>query len=225
MRSQFTTAVRIAAVCMVASGTTTMALGSDTPIVVGAAVGGSSQSVGESDRPYLGPGFGGTVWSAIAFGDAILRGRLSIGGEASLNGNLTGEQSERVSGGANQLLSQHRDGVFSVVVKVRSSPTSRFQIAAGAGVGVSRRHTERTGTFVRDFPTGTGTPVTEILTDNVVALSGAVDLSFSLSRHMGICGLVRIYRMVDDDRLPDGVVKRGVSSVIVRYGAGGQFRF
>jgi hypothetical protein len=78
---------------------------------------------------------------------------------------------------------------------------------------------------VRDFPPVAESPVKEILVDNVVALTGAVDLSFALNRHTGIAGLVRIYRIVDDDRLPDGVVERGVSSVIVRYGAGGQFRF
>jgi hypothetical protein len=56
MRSRFTTSVDIAAVCVLVSGTTTVALASDTLIVVG--------------------------------------------GEASLNRKLTGEQSERVPGGA-----------------------------------------------------------------------------------------------------------------------------
>jgi hypothetical protein len=161
----------------------------------------------------------------VALGDKLLGRRISIGGEASLNGNLTGDQAERVPGGVNQLLSRHHDWIFSGVVKAQSSPTSKFHIAAGGGVGIAHRRTERAGMFVRDFSPVAESPVKEILVDNVVALTGAVDLSFALNRHTGIAGLVRIYRMVDDDRLPDGVVKRGVSSVIVRYGAGGQFQF
>ena len=119
-------------------------------------------------------------------------------------------------------MSRHHDWIFSavessIVTNIKISYCSRRRRR------VARRRTERAGTFVRDFPPVAAGPVTESLVDDVVALTdNVVALT---DRYMGIGGLARIYRMVDDDRLPDGVVKRGVSSFIVRYGAGGQFRF
>lgn len=211
--------------CLMVSGTATVVVASDSRVVVGAAVGGSSQSPGKSDRPYLGPGFGGTTESAVIFGDAVLRSVFSVGGEASPAGNLSGEQVERVPGGANQLSSTHRDSIFSGVVKARWSPVSRIQIAGGGGAGLAHRHTVRTGNFVRDFPAGLAGPVAETLTDNVLALTGLVDATVLLNGRFGIAALFRVYKLHDEDRLPDGVVKRGVSSVVVRYGAGGLVRF
>ena len=53
----------------------------------------------------------------------------------------------------------------------------------------------------------------------------SVDAAVRVNRHLGFITFFRIYKLDDDDRLPDGVVKRGVSSVIARYGVGGQLRF
>ena len=150
---------------------------------------------------------------------------VSVGGDASFSGDLTGQQFERVSGGANQLMSRHRDSIFSGVVKARSSPSSIVQLAAGGGVGLARRHTVRTGIFVRDFQPRTAVTVSEMLKDNVVAFSGVVDATVRVNKRLGLIALFRIYKLDDDDRLPDGVVKRGVSTVIARYAVGGQLRF
>lgn len=216
----------IAVIGTVVSGAATLAVAAENPVAVfGSVLGASSQSEGASDRPYLGPGFGGTAPSAIVFGDAILRPMLSVGGEASFGGTITGQQSERVSGGSNQLLSRHRDWIFSAVVKAHSPATSIVQISAGGGVGLARRHTVRTGSFVQDFPPRAGGTVSETLEDNVVAFTGAVDAAVRVNGHLGLLALFRLYKLDDDDRLPDGVVKRGVSSVVVRYGVGGQLRF
>jgi hypothetical protein len=70
-----------------------------------------------------------------------------------------------------------------------------------------------------------GIAVSETLEDNVVAFTGAVDAAVRVNSHLGLRALFRIYKLDDDDRLPDGVVKRCVSSVIGRYGVGGQLRF
>ena len=59
----------------------------------------------------------------------------------------------------------------------------------------------------------------------VFALTGAVDGVVAAGNRVGIVGLFRLYYLIDDDLLPDGVVRRGVSSVIFRYGAGVQVRF
>jgi len=40
-----------------------------------------------------------------------------------------------------------------------------------------------------------------------------------------LCGSSVAVLLGDKDRLPDGVVRSGVSSVIVRYGVGAQVRF
>jgi hypothetical protein len=217
--------LRTAAVCFVVSSTATRVVMAETRAVAGITIGGSSQGIGESDRPYLGPGFGGTTWSSVVFGEVVVQSHLSLGGEASINGTLTGDQFERVPGGANQLASRHRDSIFSGMVKVRSSPASRFQVAAGGGVGLAWRRTIRTGHFASDFPPAVLGPVTETLDDAVPALTGAIDAAVRAGDRLGIVVLVRLHKLKDPDRLPDGVVKRGVSSLIVRYGAGVQVQF
>ena len=72
MCANATTWLGIVMMATVVSGTATVPVAAaDTPVVVfGSAVGASSQTEGASDRPYLGPGFGGTALSAIVFGDA-----------------------------------------------------------------------------------------------------------------------------------------------------------
>jgi hypothetical protein len=217
--------VSVTAVCFIVIGPATRLALAGTDGVSGITIGGSSQAVGESDQPYLGPGFGGTTWSSIAFGEAVIRQHWSVGGEASINGSLTGEQFERVSGGANQLMSRHRDSIFSAIVKVRSPPASRFQVAAGGGAGLAWRHTIRVGHFAGDSSPAVLDPVTETLDDAVPVLTGAVDAVVRAGDRLGIVALIRLHKLEDEDRLPDGVVKRGVSSLIVQYGAGVQIQF
>jgi hypothetical protein len=225
MNSRVTAWFPIPVMLVTMLGPATQRVAADTPVVFGSVVGASSQAEGASDRPYLGPGFGGTALSAIVFGDANLRPKVSIGGEASFGGTITGQQAERVAGGSNQLLSRHRDWIFSAVLKAHSPASSMVQFSAGGGVGVARRHTVRTGNFMQDVPPRPGRTVSETLEDNVVAFTGAVDAALRVNGHLSLITLFRIYKLDDDDRLPDGVVKRGVSSLVARYGLGGQLRF
>jgi hypothetical protein len=106
----------------------------------------------------------------------------------------------------------------------------RLQLAAGGGAGFARRQTTRTGTFgAITFGSSSVSlvpePATEELSDVVVALTGGVDGVFAMNPRSGVLGIVRVHKLVDDDRVPDGVVQRGVSSWIVRYGIGAQIRF
>jgi hypothetical protein len=197
----------------------------DSWITVGAAVGLSTQAAGDSDRPYLGPGFGGTSLSSIIFVDAALNSAISVGGEVSLAADITGSQDERVSGGSNALLSQHHDTIFSAVFKVNIPASNQFHLAAGGGIGLAGRETNRTGTFRPNVPPFLLTPVAENLSDTVLALTGCVDGVIAIRNRIGILGLVRVHYLADNDRGPGGVVHRGVSSLIVRYGVGAQIRF
>jgi len=72
-------------------------------VLVGAALGQSHQEAGASDRPYLGPGFGGTAISGIGMIDVSVGSHVSVGGEVSAAGSISGAQSERVAGGNNAL--------------------------------------------------------------------------------------------------------------------------
>ena len=210
------------------SGSTVLA--AEERITLGVGIGQSNQSAGRSDRPYLGPGFGGTSLGAVIVVDFPLGSIGSIGLEASLADDITGEQDERVPQGSNHLLSRHHDTIVSGLWKGRASVSRRLQVAAGGGAGFARRQTTRTGTFGSITFGSTSVPlvtrpVTEELSDGVVALTGGVDGVFALNPRVGVLGLVRIHRLIDDDRLPDGVVQRGVSSWIARYGIGAQIRF
>lgn len=186
----------------------------------GVVFGVSSQSAGKSDSPYLGPGFGGTATAALFFVDAAITPLISAGAEASVAGDISGTQDQRVSQGSNHVLSEHRDIVFSGVIKVHSAESRRISAAGSVGVGVARRRTRRSGTFASTSPSPVIMPVDEQLSTEVLALTGGVDATVAVSASLRILGLVRVHRLADDDRLADGVVRRGVSSVIVRYGAG-----
>jgi len=201
-------------------------LGAANPqITVGAGIGQSTQEAGDSDQPYLGPGFGGTSVASVVFVDAAITSTISLGGEVSLAGDITGTQYERGTGGGYTLLSQHHDTVFSGVVKLRTPPPNRFQVAAGAGLGLARRETNRTGTFVSDTPPFVSTPVVESLSDSVLAFTGGLEAIIPIGHRLGILALVRAHYLVDNDRSRDGLVHRGVSSQIFRYGIGAQVRF
>jgi len=84
MQRQVIRCLAVTAVCFMVIGPATAVAMADTGAVAGITIGGSSQAVGDSDQPYLGPGFGGTTWSSVAFGEAVVRHHWSVGGEASL---------------------------------------------------------------------------------------------------------------------------------------------
>jgi len=194
-------------------------------VKAGVAVGGSKQAAGASDLPYLGPPFGGTSIAMLAMVDVPLGSRASVGGEASLAGTISGAQIERVPGGGNTVVSDHHDNVFSGVLKLGTPPGDRVRAAAVIGGGIAHRDTERNGTFGSSFPPIVSTPVHEALSDWVPALTGGVDLAVGLNNHVAVLAAGRLHQLKDDDRLPDGVVHRGVSSTIFRFGVGAQVRF
>jgi hypothetical protein len=153
---------------------------------------------------------------------------VNIGGEVSLAGDVSGIQSERVSGGNNHLVSDHHDSILAAVVKIGSPATERVRAAGAIGGGIAHRHTERRGTFqstVATTPPPTESPVQEMLTDNVWALTTGLDVAVGLSDHLSFIAAGRLYLLKDDDLQPDGVVQRGVSSTIFRFGGGLQVRF
>src|SRR5262245_32390138 len=81
--------------------------------IVGGAIGASSQSAGSEAFPVLTPAFGGDAVSGLGLIDFHLRGRFTVGGEASLAGPITGTQTQRTSTSSNSFESRHRDSVFS----------------------------------------------------------------------------------------------------------------
>ena len=197
----------------------------DAQVTIGAALGQSHQGAGASDQPYLGPGFSGTAITGIGMVDAAVGSRVSVGGEVSLAGTISGVQSERVSGGSNSLVSEHRDTVFSGVLKVGTPATARVRGAAVIGGGLAQRHTDRDGTSSASIPPFTSGAVHETLSDVVWALTVGVDISAGIANHVALFGAGRLYQLKDGDHQADGLVRRGVSSTIVRYAGGLQIRF
>jgi len=192
---------------------------------MGGAVGASFLPAGKSDSPYLGPGFGGMTTALIVFVDRLFASRLAVGGEFSWAGDISGNQSQRVPGGSNVFLSNHHDDVMSGTVKFSSRRDAAIHAAAVAGVGLARRHTHRVGQLLRNSPPSAGPAFEETVTSDVPAVSGGVDTVVRLGSRAGVVITGRLHYLFDDDRQDDGVVERGVSSVIVRVGAGLQFRF
>lgn len=198
----------------------------DAQVSVGAALGQSHQAEGKSDSPYLGPGFGGSSLAGIGMVDVAIGSRVSVGGEVSLAADISGTQNQRAPGGNNHFVSDHRDTVFSGLVKVGTPSSQRVRAVAVVGGGIAQRRTERTGTFARDFfPAPPTTPFQETLTDYVWAFTAGVDIAVGLTDHVALLGVGRFHQLKDNDLQPDGVVHRGVSSTIFRYCGGLQVRF
>ena len=59
----------------------------------------------------------------------------------------------------------------------------------------------------------------------MLAYSLGGDIGVRLTDRVGVIAIGRWHRLRDDDLANDGVVKRGISSTIVRFGAGATFRF
>jgi hypothetical protein len=193
---------------------------------VGATLGQSRQGEGVSDQPYLGPPFGGTSVAMLVMVDVPLAPRVTIGGEMSLAGTISGAQSQRAGlGASNDFVSEHRDNVFSGMVTFWTPDGKPVRAALAGGAGIAQRHTVRTGTTRSSFPPFTSTPFSDTLSDVVLAYSLGVDIVVRVTDHVGVLASGRVHRLGDDDRLPDGVVDRGVSSTIYRYGGGLQIRF
>ena len=194
-------------------------------VLAAAALGQGYQAAGKSDSPYLGPGFGGTSLAGIGMLDVAAGSRVTIGGEVSLAGDITGTQNQRTSGGSNAFVSAHHDTVFSGVVKIGTLLDQQVRASAVIGGGIAQRHTERDGTFVSSNPMVPSSPFHESLSDSVLAFTVGIDVAVGVTNHAAIVGIGRLYQLKDDDRDADGVVHRGVSSTIVRYGGGLQLQF
>jgi len=193
--------------------------------IIGGAVGASSQGAGASDIPYLGPPFGGDATSAFGLIDFPFGGHVTIGGEASLAGAISGDQAQRTGTASNQFESRHRDSVFSGVVKFGVPVFPRVRAAAAGGFGAAWRRTARSGTTASIFPPSSRQPFNDTLSDFVPAYSFGGDVQVRLTDRLSALAIARWHRLRDDDLQSDGVVKRGVSSNIARYGIGATFRF
>jgi hypothetical protein len=192
---------------------------------VGGAVGVSSQAAGDSDLPSLGRGFGGTAIAAIATIDRDWKRHLTIGGELSTAGAISGDQSQRTSTASNAFVSRHRDTVFGATLKFGGAIGGRLRVAAVGGAGGAYRRTARDGTTASIFPPASRSPFSETVTNFVFAYTIGADVTFTITDRLAVLAVGRRHQLRDDDRLANGVVARGVSSTIYRVGVGAQWRF
>ena len=203
----------------------TVICGAEPPISLGATLGLSSQPKGDSDLPYLGPGFGGSTVGGMLFVDAHARDRISVGGEVSLGSEVKGDQQQRASGGTNILKSRHHDTIFSGVVKFTTPNAGPARVSAVVGAGLAWRHTVRSGSFRPDVPPFNTTPAEQTLSNAVFTTTLGVDGEIAVSRRSALVWTGRFHMLNDADRDPSGVVRRGVSSTVFRFGGGGRLTF
>jgi hypothetical protein len=162
---------------------------------------------------------------SIVMLDVPVAPTVGLGGEASLAASIDGEQSARVAGGSARFVSAHRDRILSATVKAGTPFAGRVRAAAVGGFGAARRQTSRAG-FVADFsPTPAASPYAEALTTWVPAITGGADVAMHVTAKVAILATGRLHVLVDKDRDESGVVRRGVSSVVVRIGGGVQIGF
>ena len=194
-------------------------------VTAGVAVGASTQAAGDSGLPALGLPYGGTAVATLGLIDFAIARNVTVGGEASIAGTISGEQSQRVSAATNAFVSRHHDSVFSGVLKVGTPVDAPVRAAVVVGAGPAYRRTTRSGTTASIFPPSSRMPFSETVSDIVFAYSIGGDVEVRVARRVGILAVARWHRLKDNDRQSDGVVKRGVSSAIVRYGLGATVRF
>jgi len=150
---------------------------------------------------------------------------LTIGGEVSTAGAISGDQSQRTGTASNAFTSHHRDTVFSGTAKIGVSIGGRVRAAAVGGAGGAWRRTSREGTTASLFPPASRAPFSETVTNLVFAYTLGGDVTFKLTDRLAILVAGRRHQLHDKDRLDTGVVARGVSSTIYRGGLGAQWRF
>lgn len=109
---------------------------------------------------------------------------------------------------------------MSGTVKLSSPRDAAVHVAVVGGAGLARRQTHRVGQLFRFTPPFEGPAFEETITCFVPAFAGGVDTVVRLGNHAGVVIAGRSHYLLDDDRQDDGVVERGVSSVIFRFGAG-----
>ncbi len=192
---------------------------------VGAVAGASRQQEGVNDLPRLGPPIGGTTVAFVAMIDRPLKRHVSIGGEASLSASLSGDQSQRTSTSTYAFTSRHRDSVFSGVLKAGTPVDGRLHLALAVGAGLAYRRTARDGTVAPLFPPSTRSPYDAVISNNTFAYTLGGDVDLRVTDRIRVLAIARWHRMRDDDLDADGSVKRGISSTIVRGGAGVKYRF
>jgi hypothetical protein len=197
----------------------------EAQVTVGAAIGQAHQASGQSDSPYLGPGFGGSSLAGVGMIDVSIQPRVAVGGEVSLAADISGPQSQRAPGGTNVMISEHHDTMFSGVLKIGTAQGRRVRAWGVIGGGIAQRRTERNGTFAPFSTSSPSSPFHDQLSDYVLAFTGGLDVTVDLAAHVALVGVGRLYQLKDNDRDGSGVVHRGVSSTIIRYGGGLQLRF
>jgi hypothetical protein len=190
---------------------------------VGAAGGLSLRNEGRSDRPYLGPGYGGSARSVIAFFTADVRDAVAVGVELMVPGTISGMQQERVSSGENRVLSTHRDVLMLGVASVNARYVTGVHVAGVLGGGAAIRHTSRVGQFRSYNNPAVPSPVSYSLTNVVPVVGGGPNVTFAVNNRIGIVGLWRLHYLLDTDL--DGSTRRGVSSFIATWAVGAQVMF
>ena len=191
----------------------------------GVTVGFSTAAVGDSDRPILAPGFGGDSVGGLLFFDRRIGDRFSLGGDASLAGDIKGRQQQRADGGTNELGSRHRDLVFSNVLKATLVSVELAQVAAVVGAGAAWRHTVREGTFRSNQSPFSRSDIQQTLSNVVFAGTFGFDGAVLFQKGTALVFTARVHLLADDDRDPSGAVRRGVASRLTRFGGGARFAF
>jgi hypothetical protein len=192
---------------------------------IGIAAGASRQEPGDSDIPYLGPAYGGTVAAVVGMIDFRLSNRATVGGEVSFPAALSADQSQRSSSRTLAFTSRHRDTLLNGVLKYGLPLDRRIHAAAAVGAGLAYRRTARSGTSAPLFPPSTRSDYDEVVSDYVLAYEFGGDVDVRVTSRLRVLGIARWHRLHDDDRDSGGVVKRGVSSSIFRAGAGLKLAF
>lgn len=197
-----------------------------------AAIGQSFQGEGTSDGHYSGPPLGGTAFSIIGLADHQIGTVWSLGAEASLASAIEDAQYSlgSATGGSfvrNTFVTRHKDVVLSGVLKGRlSNPASRGQFAMVAGFGLALRLTDRVGTSAPDL--APFTPVTTFHQSDdswVPAATFGLDIAVAITDRVSVLALGRLHALIDNDQLSNGLVHRGVSSLVWRFGIGAQWRY
>lgn len=203
----------VTVVVMSPSSTDVAAQGSEQVRLTGAAVVAVHYPGDSGSASDIGPPFGGSAPGVVVGLQVPVGSGRRATFEVGLERSIQGDQFTRSA----QLLTTHRDTTFSGLYAWTKDETARVTPTILGGLTLALRHTEKDAVRIPN-PSFQPTSTRATVDDQVLGLTGGMDLPLRLSTRLFVTPTLRFHWLWDGDRWAQGTVKRGIGPFVTRVG-------